>query len=196
MRHTEPASRGEPPIPKVPGLGISWYRRGASYWIRRALICVFFTAMLFIISLLVFGVFKWIFSRDIVWVRVVLLCLAFGALALSMFRGFRALNMVRRGQRDGIHISLTDAYKPGSLLAKQSNGRSVALASTGAAAGAGAAAGNDALGGILALAAVFVYGDLLAFGLTMFLKYTPPEHVAVLALEKWKAEHPDWTDER
>ena len=89
------------------------------------------------------------------------------------------------------------ATKDGSVFGKASSpGQSRSLIATGAFAGAGAAAGNDALGGLLALAAIFIYGDLLAALLMVCLKYTPREFPAVLALEKWKAEHPEWIEDR
>ncbi|MEX3104891.1 MULTISPECIES: hypothetical protein [unclassified Streptomyces] len=52
-----------PPIPSLPGLGTTWYGRGASYWLRR--LC---TAVLFLLVL-------------------ALLCLA----AFSLYRGFRTI---------------------------------------------------------------------------------------------------------
>ena len=150
-----------------------------------------------IATLLGGGVFAWILEIENIWLRLSVFSLGLIALGLSLIRGFRAFNVVRRAQKNGVHLPLSAGYKPGSIIGRpaQTPG-SRAAAGTGALVGVGAAAGNDALGGLLALAVIFVYGDLLAALFVVCRKHAPREFPAVLALEKWKTEHPEWVDDR
>lgn len=162
---------------------------------RRSILIAVFAFGVFVATLIVGGAFDWILTIDNMWIRLSVLTFAVAAVLLSLLRGLRAFNKVRVAQKAGIH--LVSGYKDGSVFGKASSpSRSRSLIATGAFAGAGAAAGSDALGGLLALAAIFIYGDLLAALLVVCLKYTPREFPAVLALEKWKAEHPEWIEDR
>ncbi|GAA3980775.1 hypothetical protein [Streptomyces plumbiresistens] len=56
-----PAPAVRPPIPALPGLGTTWYERGARYWLRRALgALVWFAVLAFVvyISLRLYGSFR------------------------------------------------------------------------------------------------------------------------------------------
>lgn len=186
-----------PPVPDVPGLGTTWYHRGAWYWARRSVLITLLAFVVAVATLLGGGVFAWILSIHTLWLRLLIFSLALVALMLSLVRGLTAFNAVRVAQKQGIHLPLSAAYRSRSPFSKTvptRGGR--AIAGTGAAVGVGAAAGNDALGGLLALAVVFIYGDLLGALLVACLKYAPREFPAVLAVAKWKVEHPEWIDDR
>lgn len=159
-------------VESLPFLGRSWYRRGPGYWARRALYSV--------VCLLVLGLFtfiSWSLVQAIAtdneipwWVKVLVLAVIAAAIAYSVIRAWRALNVMNRVRRGGRAMSLAEAA--GARRA----GR--ATTASGTAVGALARAGSVVGGALLVVSVVFNFGWGVVLLVMSFQRYFSPEEFA------------------
>ncbi|MBC7724910.1 MAG: hypothetical protein H7146_09210 [Burkholderiaceae bacterium] len=166
IRSTHPVG---PPVPKLPLLGTTWYRRGVGYWLRRAGVVLFVLLILAIFGLYVGAVFDAIATSLHGAARVVLLGLATGTVIASVIAA------VRQQRR------YTAWRAPRSATAG------------GLGAGVSARGGSPLAGAFLIVVALVGIGWPLLWLVMSCRRYSGPAEVAaVQGVAQWKAQHPDW----
>ena len=166
IRATHPLG---PPIPKIPLLGTTWYRRGVGYWLRRAGVVLIVLLIVAIFGLYVGAVFDAIATSLHGAARVVLLGLATGTVIASVIA---AVRQQRRFTASRAARSATAG---------------------GLGAGVSARAGSPLAGAFLIVVALVGIGWPLLWLVMSCRRYSgPAEKAAVLAVQEWKAQHPEW----
>ena len=99
-----------PAVVSLPFLGRSWYQRGLSYWLRRALWSFCCLLILVMFSLMTGGLINAIATDSIpMWVRILALTLIATAIVHSMIKAWGAFNVVNRARKRGEAVSLAQA---------------------------------------------------------------------------------------
>lgn len=150
----------------LPGLGVTWVDRGASYWARRAWLALVFAVVLTLITLIVVGFLGFIRSRSQTGFYSVLAVQVAGSLVLL---GWLAARAARQWN---------DPALPQRLA-----GRSRPAARSGAGPGILPRLGYVAGQVLLAISVLFL-GLYVALFISFLLPQTPAEHAARLRLSQ------------
>ena len=166
IRATHPAG---PPIPEIPILGTSWYRRGVSYFVRRAGVSLVMLIILSLFALFVGAIVDGIVTSLQGAARVLLLALAGATVVASVIAAARQ-------RREPASTSLP---------------RSAAV--RGAGLGVSARIGSPIGGAILFVVSLIGIGWPLLWLVLSFRRHLGPAEVAaVQGVAQWKAQHPEW----
>ncbi|KAA0021155.1 hypothetical protein [Antrihabitans cavernicola] len=170
-----------PPMPSIPVLGTTWYRRGFSYWVRRAGVSLFavawFALFVFFITEFLDGFTSEMGARG----RAITLTLAGCAIAWSFFTAIRAQIRQKRARESGRTLALGDANKP------EKGARALGFGS-----GTAAYGGSPIAAGLLMLGALFAIGWFGVLMVATFRRHLGPEEIAaVKAVAEWKKRHPE-----
>jgi hypothetical protein len=158
-------------VVSLPFLGRSWYWRGPSYWLRRALWSFCCLLILIMFSLMTGGLINAIVTDSIpLWVRILALTLITAAIVHSMIKAWGAFNVVNRARKRGEAVSLAQAS--GDNRTYQQRRRASA---GGVGLGALAWAGSAAAGGLLVIGVIFNFGWGVVLFLASFQRYFSPE---------------------
>jgi hypothetical protein len=172
---TRRVSRTGPPVPRIPVLGTTWYRRGPGYWIRRAGASAAVFVMLAAFGVYVGGVYAAIATTS-GSTRAILTIVATSSVVLSFVMAVRAQ---RRPHTPLDRGAATRAGSSGARLGVMSSGGSVA----------GVA--------VLIVGALLGIGWFVVFFAMTFRRHLgPAEIAAVEGVERWKTHHPGWSPTR
>lgn len=161
----------DPAVVSLPFLGRSWYRRGLSYWLRRALWSFCCLLILIMFSVMTGGLINAIATDSIpMWVRILVLTLIATAIVHSMIKAWGAFNVVNRARKRGAAVSLAQAS--GDNRTYQQRRRASA---GGPGLGALALAGSVAAGGLLMISVIFNFGWGVVLFLASFQRYFSSE---------------------
>ena len=150
-------------------LGTSWYRRDASYWAHRACVSLVMLTILALFALFVGAIVDAIATSLQGAARVLLLALAGATVVASVIAAARQ-------QRQPASTNLP---RPATV--------------NGAGLGVSARIGSPIGGAVLLVVYLIGIGwPLLWFVLSFRRHLGPAEVAAVLAVQKWKAQHPEW----
>ena len=164
-----------PPVPRIPVLGVTWYRRGPAYWIRRAGVSTAVFVMLAAFGVYVGGVYAAIATAS-GSTRVILTIIATSSVVLSFVMAVRA-------QR-----------RPHAPLDR---GAAARAGSSGARLGIMSSGGSVAGGAVIIVSALLGIGWFVVFFAMSFRRHLgPAEIAAVEGVERWRAQHPGWTPTR
>jgi hypothetical protein len=160
-----------PAVVSLPFLGRSWYRRGPSYWLRRALWSFCCLLILIMFSLMTGGLINAIATDSIpMWVRILVLTLIATAIVHSMIQAWGAFNVVNRARKRGEAVSL--AHASGDNRTYQQRRRASV---GGAGLGALASTGSAVAGGLLVISVIFNFGWGVVLFIASFQRYFSPE---------------------
>jgi hypothetical protein len=178
--------REDKQVESLPFLGRSWYRRGASYWIRRALITLAFLFVLAVLTAMTFGLVQGIATSNIpLWVRVLLLAIAAAAIVRSIFKAWSAFSIANRARKRGIALSMAEASGEPRRSARERQRRGIA---GGAGLGALAMLGGGAL---LVVSVLFNFGWGVILVIASCQKYFSPEEFAAWQkIKRQEEQHP------
>lgn len=160
-------------VENLPFLGRSWYRRGASYWIRRAMITGMLLVALAVMTVMTGGLVEGIATANMpLWVRVVILIIIAAAVVRSMFKAWSAFSITNRARKRGIALSMAEVVGEPHRSARKRQRRAVAW-------GAGFAPLAMLGGGaLLAVSVVFNFGWGIILVIASCQKYFSPEEFA------------------
>ena len=174
-----------PPIEPVPGLGKTWYKRGAAYWTIRV---IFAVMMLFILIVgcfmtggLVYGLWR---SGLPLAVRIVFLLIIVAAIVRSSITAWSAFILVGRSNRGANPMTLAEAAGDTSSPRQR---RRAGL--SGAAMGTAAVMGSALSGGLLVISAVANLGWFLVLFVSAFQRYYLGEYPVRVRLQQWCDEN-------
>jgi hypothetical protein len=168
----------KPPIEKLPFLGTTWYKRGASYWLRRVLGCFLMSLMLGGATVMTAGrIGAIVESRVAMIIKVIALGIVACAIALSTFRAFKAFFRAERNRKLG---RLLRPNFDSERAAEQSR----RYGTVGAILAATARAGSLVSGALLGLSVIFCFGWFIVIFLSTFQKEFGVEHDARLRLQR------------
>lgn len=175
----------KPPIERVPGLGRTWYKRGAGYWTLRA---IFVLMALFILIIgcfmtggLVYGLWQ---SGLPLIVRILLLVVIVAAIVRSSIKAWSALILVGQSNRGTHPMTLAEAAGDGSTARERRR-----AGTAGAAGGAAVAMGSAVSGALLVISVVANFGWFIVFLICTFQRYYLGEYAARVRLQQWCDEH-------
>ena len=170
---------GGPPIPEIPILGTTWYRRGVAYWLRRAGISLFAIAMFALFVFFITAVLDGFTSEMGTQGRIITYVIAGCAVAWSFYTAIRAQIRQKRAHSAGHSLGLGEANRPGK-----------ATRALGLGAGVGTYGGSPIAGGLLMLGALFGIGWFGVLMAATFRRYLGPDEVkAVRGVTDWKKQH-------
>ena len=173
LRSAHPAG---PPVPKLRLLGTSWYRRGLGYWLRRTGLATGMTVITALMVFLLVGFVGGLASTTTGWGAVAVVVVASAAATWSTYSVFRST--LRR--------EAEIATPPVQSAARRTRASGLGL-------GAAARGGSPVVGGLIFIGLLFVIGWLIVPTAFLFRRYLGPEEkAAVLAVQEWKAQHPEW----
>lgn len=181
IRSTQPAG---PPTPKLRLLGTTWYRRGPSYWARRAWLTFAYLVLLALVALFVGALVAAVVSGMAGVGRIIVLALIVAVVVASYVQAIRARRR-RHRERDAAAALTAEQRRAQARRQRAAGG-------AGLGAGVGASGGSVVGAALLFLGALAVVGTISVIVVESLGRYlNDEERAAVQAVAAWRERQPD-----